>query len=203
MMNADGAAECLRDPKGRLPSEVGQAVDVLYGVHGTYRAISERLDLPVSDSFLSMRHHIFRLPNGVRRQVDEGVLSVTQGYHVARLKSKEDQWMLAIVAVEKNLTATECKRVTNMVSRQKWPIQQALATLTGVRFDEISPPVLLLPISVDFWFELSKVAWERGQGWQDACYQMIRLGVSVDFDKVATQLDEIAKSLREESRLRC
>ena len=202
-MNEVSAAECLRNPEGRLPSEVGQAVHVLHGVHGTYRAIIDKLNLTVSDNFLGVRHRIFRLPNGVRRRVDEGVLSITQGYQVARLNSEDDQWMLAIVAVEKGLTATECERVTNMVRRQKWRIQDALATLTGVRFDEISPPVLLLPISVDFWFALSKVAWDRGQDWQDACYQMISRGVSVDVDQVATQIAELADSLREEPRTTC
>ena len=194
-MNEQEAMLCLKDIEGKTPSEIGEAVDVLYRKHGTYDKLAEHVQL--SHPFLSRRHHIFQLPQGIRRKVDEGQLGLTQAEHIHRLRDERSQWLLAVIAVEKNLRANECENVVNIVLKQGQPIEDALATSTGVRFDEISPPVLLLPIGVDFWFTLSKVAWEQGKDWQDLCYELIKRGIDVDLLDAATRLEEIAESFRQ------
>ena len=196
-MDEKDAINCLTTAECKKPSEIGEAVDVLYQIHGTYKEISQQLQLNLSDSALSSRHRIFQLPKGIRRKVDEGQIGISQAYQVTRLENEEDQWRLAIIAVEKNLRANECENVVNIVLKQNWTIKDAFRTVTGVRFEELSPPVLLLPIGVDFWFALSKSAWGQGLDWQDLCYQIIRQGIDVDVKSVATQLEALATSLRE------
>ena len=162
-MDENDAIRCLTDHKGWKPSEIGKAVNVLYKIHGAYQEIVQQLELELSHSFLSSRHRIFKLPQGIRWKVDEGQISITQGYQTSRLSNEDDQWLLAIATVEKKLDATECKTVVDLVLNKNWTIRDALSTITGVRFEEISPPVLLLPVEVDFWFALTKSAWNRAR----------------------------------------
>ena len=198
-MNIQDAMICFATP-GKMPSEMGEAVDVLYREYGTYNLISDKLNMEGikrSSSFLSTRHRIFQLPKGIRWKVDEKRISVTQAYQISRIENEYDQWLLAISVVEKNLSPAECERVVNLVMNQGSSIREALSVVAGVRFEEISPPTLLLPIGVDFWFDLIRSAWSRGKNWEDLCYQLIREGIDVDLTEVATQLELLALTLRE------
>ena len=190
-MEATYATAYLSDTEGKTPSELGEAVDVLYQEYRTYEQIAQQL--PVSSNFLRSRHRIFQLPKGIRWKVDQGEIGITQADQITRLRDEEAQWLLAITAIEKNLKAAECESVVNLVLKEKWSIRNALSAVNGVRFEEISPPVLLLPIGVDFWFALIRASWGEGKDWQDLCYQLIREGVDVDVRDVATQLEVIAK----------
>lgn len=59
------------------PSEIGNAVDVLYPGFGTYKAIAAEFGR--SDSFWSVRHRLFQLPVGIWWKIDEGQISMEQG----------------------------------------------------------------------------------------------------------------------------
>ena len=198
-MDVQTAMACLAAPDRKL-SEVGEAVDVLYREYGAYSVITEKVnsgETRRSPAFLSSRHRIFQLPKGIRWKVDEKHISVTQAYQISRLENEEDQWLLAISIVEKNLNPSECENVVNLALNQDRPIREALSIVTGVRFEEISPPVLLLPVGVDFWFDLIRSAWSQGKNWEDLCYQFIREGIDVDLKDVAIQLESLALALRE------
>lgn len=192
-MDESSAVDCLTNHSKKKPSEIGQAVDVLYQVHGTLAKIVQQLHLDVGDNYLRSMRRIFHLPQGIRWKVDKGQIKVAQGYEISRLEDEDDQWMLAITVVEKNLKAKECKNVVNLVLNKGRTMRDALSTVAGVHFEEIRPPTLILPIGVDFWFELSKAAWQRGEEWQDLCYRIIREGIDIDPKEVR----EEAKSLRE------
>ncbi len=190
-MDAKEAIACLSDPEGKTPSELGKAVDVLYQKHRTYQKIARQL--PLSSGFLSSRHRIFQLPKGIQWKVDQEQIGISQANQITRLKDEDDQWLLAVTVAEKELTSNECEKVVNLVLKENWSIRDALSTVTGVRFAEISPPMLLLPVGVDFWFALIRASWGQSKDWQDLCYQLIREGVDVDTKEVATQIEYLAK----------
>ena len=192
-MDTQEAMACLADPNNRKPSEVGESVGVLYKIHGTYNKIAQQLS--ISRGFLISRHRIYQLPKGICWKVDEGQIGISQADQITRLKDEEAQWLLAITALEKNLRANECERVVNLIVKDDWSTKDAISTVTGVRFEEISPPTLLLPVSVDFWFALIRASWGQSKDWQDLCYQLIREGVDVDNREVADQLEALTKDL--------
>ena len=194
-MNEQDAITCLASHKNRKPSEIGESVDVLYKIYGTYNKTKTAQRLSVSCDFLSSRHRVFQLPKGIRWKVDEGQIGITQARQIAKLKNKEAQWLLAITTVEKKLHAIECENVVNLVLKEDWEIKNALSTVAGVRFDGISPPALMLPVGVDFWFALIQSAWGQSKNWQDLCYQLIREGVDVDNKEIAAQLEALTKNV--------
>lgn len=192
-MDEGSAVECLTNRSGKKHSEIGQAVDVLYQVHGTHAKIVQELQLDISGNYLWNMRRIFHLPRGIRWKVDKGEIKVAQGCEISRLADEDDQWMLAITVVEKNLNVKECNKVVNLVLNNRLSMRDALSTVTGVRFEEIIPPVLLLPVGVYFWFALSKAAWQQGEEWQDLCYRIIRGSIDIDTREVM----KAAESLRE------
>lgn len=191
-MDESSAVACLTNRSQKMPSEIGQAVDVLYQVHGTHAKIVQELQLNVGGDYLRSMRRIFHLPKGIRWKVDKEEIKVAQGYQISRLADEDDQWMLAITIVAKNLKAEECNNVVNLVLNEGRTMRDALSTIAGVRFEEIRPQMLILPIGVDFWFDLSKAAWQQGEEWQDLCYRIIRQGIDIDPEEVR----EDAKSLR-------
>ena len=184
MMEEKVAIDYLAAPEKKKPSEIGEAVDVLYQKYHSYKAIAQRLS--VSDKFLSSRHHIFQLPKGIQWKIDQGQIGISQGYEISRLENEEDQWLLALAVVEQNLNATECANVVNIVLRQAGAIRDALSISTGVRFDEGKP--LMLIIRPDLWIPMSRAAWGQCKNWEDLCYQLIRQGIDVDIKKSGTNL---------------
>ena len=195
MMDTHEAIACLAEPDNRKPSEIGDAVDLLYRIHGSYKEIAQQLPAKISDKMLGQRHRIYQLPKGILWKVDEGQIGITQAYQITRLPNTDDQWILAITVVEKKLRAAECENVVSLVLKENWAMRDALGTVTGVRFEEISPPLLMLPIKVDFWFALTQSAWGQGEDWQDLCYRIIRQGVDVDNKEVAAQLEAVTRNV--------
>ena len=192
-MNLKTAKEIIAAHAQNKPSEIAEAVEVLYQEFGTYQAITR--EIGKSDKFWIMRHRIFQLPSGIRWKIDEGNIGIGQGYQIARLRREEDQWLLAIAAVEtKCLTAKECGKVVNLVINEKKSIIDSLRILADVHFDEIQP--LSLPLGSDIWVEICKIAWTQHQKWEDLCYQLVRQGVDVDFQEIAAQLEKLASDLR-------
>lgn len=192
-MNLKTAKEIIAAHRENKPSEIAEAVEVLYREFGTYQAITR--EIGKSDKFWIMRHRIFQLPSGIRWKIDEGHIGIGQGYQIARLRREEDQWLLAIAAVEtKCLTAKECGKVVNLVINEKKSIIDSLRILTDVHFNEIQP--LSLRLGSNIWVEICKIAWTRHQKWEDLCYQLVRQGVDVNFQEIASQLEKLASNLR-------
>lgn len=194
-MNNHEALQLLNDREGRKPSEIGEAVDVLFNEHGSYSHTPRPTG--VSLDFLSLHRRIYQLPRGIRWKVDEGIITTGQAYQISRVVNDEDKWLLAITIVEKSLRSSECENVVNNVLNNNLSMRDALSVVTGVRFAEISPPPLFLPISVDFWFTMTRLAWDNQQDWQDFCYQSIKQGMDVSLKDAASKLEAIAASLRE------
>ena len=192
MMDAETAKEILETYAARKPSEIGNAVDVLYPRFGTYKAISETFGR--SDKYWSIRHRLFQLPKGIQWKIDEGQISTEQGIEIAKLKNEEDQWLLAFAVTEtKNLTAKECGNVVNLVLKEGKSIREALSVSAGIRFDKIQP--LLLPLSFNIRLAICKRAWARGKEWEDLTYQLILQGIDVDMNKVALELEKLASEI--------
>ena len=192
-MDVEEAIEYLTVSEGRKPSQLGEAVDVLYQKHGSYAKIAQQLN--ITASFLSSRHRIFLLPKGIQWKVDQEQIGFSQGYQISRLDNEEDQWLLALAVVEENLKADECENVVNIVLKQNESIRGALRISTGVRFDEGKPLILL--IRPDLWVPMCRAAWSQGKNWEDFCYQLIRQGIDVDIKKVSAQLEAIAADLHD------
>jgi len=192
-MNLKTAKTTIAAQTQSKPSDIAKAVNVLYQEFGTYQAITQ--EIGKSDKFWIMRHRISQLPIGIQWKIDEGQITVGQGYQISRLKHEDDQWLLAIAIIEaKCLTTKECKTVVNLVLNEDKSIKDSLRILTDIHFDQIKP--LSLPIGSDIWIEICKIAWERFQKWEDLCYQLVRQGVNIDYQEVASQLEKLAADLR-------
>ena len=193
MMDAETAKEILETYAGRKPSEIGEAIDVLYPGFGTYKAIAEAFGR--SDKYWSIRHRLFQLPKGIRWKIDDGQISTEQGIEITKLKSEEDQWLLAFAVTEtKNLTAKECGNIVNLVLKEDKSIAEALSVSAGIRFDKIQP--LLLPLGFDIRLAICKRAWARSKEWEDLVYQLILQGIDVDMNEVALELEKLASDMR-------
>ena len=192
-MDLKTAKAIIAEQAQKKPSEITEAVDVLYQEFGTYQAITR--EIGKSDRFWIMRHRIFQLPGGIRWQIDEGHIGIGQGYQIARLKCEEDQWLLAIAIIEARcLTVKECRKVVNLVINEEKSMINSLRILADIHFDDIQP--LSLPLGSDIWIETCKIAWGRRQKWQDLCYQLVRQSVDIDFQEIASQLEKLASDLR-------
>ena len=191
-MDTETARVILGSYAGKKPSEIGNAVDVLYPGFGTYKAIAAEFGR--SDSFWSVRHRLFQLPVGIRWKIDEGQISMEQGIEISKLKNEEEQWLLAFTITEtQNLTAKECQNVVNLVLKEEKSIREALGVSAGIRFDKIQP--LLLPLGFDIRLAICKRAWARCQEWEDLIYQLILQGIDIDIKEVASQLEKLASHL--------
>ena len=195
-MNIETAKEIIAVHAENKPSEIAEAVDVLYQKFGTYQAITR--EIGKSDKYWIMRHRISQLPSGIRWKIDEGHIGIGQGYQIARLKREEDQWLLAIAIIEaRPLTAKECGKVVNLVLNEDKSMKDSLNVSAGIHFDEIQP--LSIPLGSDVWINICKIAWTQYQKWEDICYQFVRQGVDVDFQGIASQLEKLASDLRSAS----
>ena len=196
-MDIETARKIVGAHDQKKPSEVAKAVDVLYQALGTYQSITR--EMGKSDKFWIVRHRISQLPVGILWKVDEGYIGIEQAYQITRLKQEGDKWILAIAIVEtKGLTAKECGKVVNAVLNGGKSIMDSLSILVGIHFDEIQP--LSLPLGSDIWTEICKIAWTQRQKWEDLCYQLVRQGVDVNIQEVASQLEGLAVDLRRSGR---
>lgn len=192
-MNLKTAKQIIVEHPQRKPSEITEAVDVLYQEFGTYQAITQKIGR--SDKFWIMRHRISQLPSGIRWQIDQGNIGIGQGYQIARLRREEDQWLLAIAIIEARcLTAKKSRRVVNLVLNGEKSMKESLSISANIHFDKIQP--LSLRLGSDIWIEICKIAWTQHQKWQDLCYQLVRQGVDVDLQEIASQLEKLASDLR-------
>lgn len=192
-MEGKVAIEYLTAPKGKKPSEIGEAVDTLYQEYHSYKAISQQLG--ISPKFLSKRHCISQLPKGIQWKIDEEYIGIDKGYQIYRLKKENDQWLLAFTIIEEKLSTKECEDVVNAMLKQNCSLEEALGTSIGVRFDKIQ--TLLLPVGFDIRLAICRAAWSQRENWEDLCYRLIRQGLDVDIQGVANQLRALAADLQE------
>ena len=192
-MDATTARDILTNYTRWKPSEIGEAVDVLYETFATYEAIGKEFGR--SSKFWSVRHRIFQLPDGIRWKIDEGQIEIGKGEQITRLEDEEDQWLLAIATIEsENFTVGEIANVVNLVLKENKSIREVLRVSAGIHFDKTHP--LVLPLPFDIWLLICKRAWTEHQNWEDLTYQLIRQGVKVNPEVVASQLEKLASDLR-------
>ena len=194
-MDAKTAREILTVHIGRKPSEIGEAVDVLYEAFGSYASMAQEFGR--SGKFWRVRHRFFQLPEGIRWKIDEGQIDIGQGEQIFKLENEEDQWLLAIAIIEtESFTATESGNVVNLVLKENEPIRKALDVSAGIRFDKTHP--LLLPLPFGVWLVICKRAWAGCQNWEDLTYQLILQGLEVNPEEIACQLEKLASDLRKD-----
>ncbi len=203
-MDKDTAREYLTDPQGKKPSEIGEAVDVLYEDYGSYQEMARAFQ-KVGGSTLSTRRRIFQLPKGIRWKVDEGQISITNALQIARLGDENAQWLLAFAIVEEQLEADVCSNVVNRVLKYEDSIREALSAAAGVRCEKVIP--LLLPLGFDIRLAIAQNAWNRSQELQDFCYDQIcqdpdaaARELVCKYRALLSQLDEAMSELLESHR---
>ena len=192
-MDKTTALEYLEQPDNRTPSEVGEAVEVLYNDYNSYKKMANELRLRISPNILSSRHRIFRLPKGIRWKIDEGKILITIGNEISRLKNEQDQWLLAFAVVEEQLDTEVCANVVNRVLKYNDSIRDALSVAAGVKSDAVVP--VLLPLGFDIRLALSQRAWNQEKEVADFCFNQIRQGIRVDLPALTDELREILSKL--------
>lgn len=194
-MNENAALDILVSSKDRKRlqfSNLGEAVDFLYEMHGSYTKISKRVQ--ISAERLSSWHRIFQLPKGIQWQVDQGKISAGQAHEMAKLEEENDQWFLALVIVEAKQKPSnkECRNVVQDVVKNKTLIRDA-AEKVGVRFNKVVP--IMLPFGFDERLLLTKPAWNKHEESENYCLKKIRHGVKLDTENVACQTEKIAEQV--------
>jgi len=190
-MDSEKAKEILHQPSDWKPSELGEAVDVLYKEYGNYDAIASRVNF--SEGRLSNLRRVFLLPQGIRWQVDKGRLRISHAYHISRLKEENDQWLLAFCIIEAKMSVKDTNATVNAVIKNAERLQDILQGLVGVRFDEVK--ALLLPLSFEDVFKITRMAWSKELEWADFSFMAIKEATRVDHERIATELTRLVEQL--------
>lgn len=220
-MDAKESKCILEGPDGKKLSEIGEAIDVLLRQRreshkrGGYKWLSEKIGkkrIKINGhkrSFtLSEIHHIFRLPQGILWRIDLEKIGASQGVEITRLKSEEDQWILALAVDAKQMSAKDCRTTVNLALKKPeagekdYSLREALDRVAGFPFEGI--PRLVDMSSPEEWIAISKEAWNRKMDWENFCHHLIAQKQSVlsDIEKVADQIScwrrDFPKSSHEE-----
>lgn len=190
-MDSQTARDWLNDAGGRKPSELGEAVDVLYRELGSYEAIAKEVAL--SPKRLSDLHRVFLLPEGIRWQVDKGKIRIGHVQEISRLQG-DDQWLLAFTIVQEKISVKDSKAAVGGVIKRGRKLRDVLYDMIGVRFDQVNP--LLLPFTFEESFKISRAAWGKKLEWADFSLKAIEEATRVDLDHIARVLASLAHQLR-------
>ncbi|MCX6646042.1 MAG: hypothetical protein NTY09_06765 [bacterium] len=191
-MDSEKAKEILQQPSSRKPSELGEAVDVLYKQYGNYDAIAREVELSAGQ--LNNLRRVFLLPSGIRWQVDKGKIRVGQAYHISRLKEENDQWLLAFCIIESKISVKDTNAAVNSVLRHGLQLQNVLQEKVKIRFDEVK--ALLLPLAFEDVFKITRMAWSKKSEWADFSLKAIEEATRVDHEYIANELAKLADQLR-------
>lgn len=217
MINEE-AWEILKNLEGKKPSEIGEAIDVLLPQYrpknrakGGYKELSEAIGkkrLPVSGYKLSQFHSIYRLPQGIQWKIDQGEIGVAHGAQIDKLKSEEDQWVLALAVAyaskeskgkrSAQLFEKDCKDIVKRVLKNGDSIRDSVGK-SGVLFKKLDPSVGVSKFSSpEEWIAVSKEAWNRHMNRPAFCSHLIAQKYSVlsDIEKVADQIEEMNQELQ-------
>ena len=115
---------------------------------------------------------------------------------IARLKSEEDQWLLALAIdyaagdsdkPSDQLSEKDCKNIVKRVLEKENSIRNIVGEY-GVRFKDL--PMALAFSSPEEWIAVSKEAWNRYMDRADFCSHLIaqKYRVLSDIEKVAEQI---------------
>jgi len=165
-MDSQTARDWLNDAGDRKPSELGEAVDVLYRELGNYEAIAKEVAL--SPDRLSDLHKVFLLPEGIRWQFDEGKIRIGHVRQISRLQGDE-QWLLAFTIVQEKISVKDSKEVVDAVVKKNRDLRDVLHNMIGIRFDEPLPS-LLAGFTFEYRFRVSRAAWGKKLKWEDFCH---------------------------------
>ena len=191
-MDCETAKQYLDHPTGRKPSELGEAVDVLYEQYGNYDAMASEVEL--SAGRLSDLRQVFLLPEGIRLQVDKGRIRISHARQILRLKEEDDQWLLAFSIVEASISVKNTKAAIDAVVKDGRPLQDVLQTMIGIRFDKVMP--LLLPLTFEDILKMTCAAWSKKLDWPDFSLWAIKEATRVDHEHIADELAKLADQLR-------
>lgn len=208
-MDAEEAKFILEDPDGKKLSEIGEAIDVLLrrrwksGKRRGCKGLSEEIGkerIRISGrkrSFTLLElHSIYRMPQGIRWKIDLEKIGASQGVEIARLKSEEDQWVLALAVDAKQMSAKDCRATVNLALRKpeagekNYSLREALGIVSGIRFRDI--PRVMEMLSPEEWIAVSKEAWNRKMDWQDFFHRLATEKQSVlsDMEKMAERISQ-------------
>lgn len=190
-MDYDTAKEWLNHPADRKPSELGEAVDVLYRQYGKYEAIAKEVAL--SPGRLSDLHRVFLLPEGIRWQVDQGRIRLDHARQISRLQ-EDDQWLLAFTIVEEKISVKESKAAVDTVVKRGCRLRDVLQTMIGIEFDQLK--TLMFPFPFEDRFRIARAAWRKKLEWADFSLKAIEEATRVDLDHIAGELASLAHQLR-------
>ena len=212
-MDAEEAKFILEDPDGKKLSEIGEAIDVLLPQYrpknrtkGGYKWLSEKIGKvsgykrSFTPSKLSKFHSIYRLPQGIRWKIDLEKIGASQGVEIARLKSEEDQWVLALAVDAKQMSAKDCRAIVNLVpekpeaGEKNYSLREALGIVSGIRFRDI--PRVMEMLSPEEWIAVSKEAWNRKMDWQDFFHRLATEKQSVLSD-IEKRVEQISRWMRD------
>lgn len=191
-MDSQTARDWLNDAGDRKPSELGEAVDVLYRELGNYEAIAKEVTL--SPDRLSDLHKVFLLPDGITWQVDEGKIRLGHVQQISRLQGDE-QWLLAFTIVQEKISVKDSKEVVDAVVKKNRPLRDVLQNMIGIHFDKPLAS-LLTGITFEDRFRVSRAAWSKKLKWEDFCHKAIEEATRVDLDHIAGELESLAHQLR-------
>ena len=190
-MDSQTAKDWLNEARDRKPSELGEAVDVLYRELGNYDAIA--MQVPFSRDRLSQLRRVFLLPEGIRWQVDQEKIRLGHAQQIARLQ-EDDQWLLAFTIVEGKISVKDCTEVVHAVVTKNRPLRDVLYEMIGIRFDQVKP--LLLPFTFEENFKIARAAWRRKLEWADFSLKAIEEATRVNLNHIAGELVSLAHQLR-------
>lgn len=190
-MDSQTARDWLNDAGDRKPSELGEAVDVLYRELGSYKAIAKEVAL--SPKRLSDLHRVFLLPEGIRWQFNKGKILIGHVEQISRLQG-EEQWLLVFTIVQEKISVKDSKAVVDGVIKRGRKLRDVLYDMIGVRFDQVNP--LLLPFTFEESFKISRAAWGKKLEWADFSLKAIEEATRVDIDHIARELVSLAHQLR-------
>lgn len=214
-MTIEEAWEILKNPESKKPSEIGEAIDVLLcqrrksHKRSGYTWLSEKIGTNrrkingYRRSFiLSEFHNIYRLPRGIRWKIDRREISIAHGLQIARLKSEEDQWLLALAIdyaagdsdkPSDQLSEKDCKNIVRRVLKKEDSIRNIVGEY-GVRFKNL--PIPLAFSSPEEWIAVSKEAWNRHMNRPAFCSRLIAQKYSVLSD-IEKGVEEISRWMRD------
>lgn len=189
-MDLDKARECLNTQKGKKPSEIGEAVDLLFQEFRSYKKIAEQVEL--SPERISVFHRIYKLPKGIRWQVDNRKILIGHAMQISRLP-ENDQWMLAFVVIEEKINAKDTRKIVNEALNSEKDLTGVLNSVAGIDSDSIK--ALLLPLSFEERFQITCSAWGKEMSWADFSLNSIREATRVDIKQIADELTKIVKKI--------
>jgi len=190
-MDSKTARDWLNDARDRKPSEMGEAVDVLYRELGSYEAIAK--EVTMSPKRLSDLRRVFLLPDGISWQVDERKIQLGHVEQISRLQ-EDDQWLLAFTIVREKISVKNSKEVVDGVIKIGRKLRDILNDMVGVRFDQVES--LLLPFTFEESLKISRAAWSKKLEWADFSLKAIEEATRVDLDDIARKLASILDQLR-------